>query len=131
MAISAEYREYVRDLFSGLGPIDIKRMFGGAGVYLDDACFAIILGGEEILMRGDAELGPIYEAEGSTQWVYENERRGPVAMPYWSLPDSAQDDPDEAAHWARLSLGPARKSAAEKAARKARSAARKAKTDRG
>lgn len=130
MALSQEYREYVQDLFAGVGPIQIKRMFGGAGVYLDDACFAIIFRGEEILMRGDAELGPKYEAEGGTQWIYENERRGPVAMPYWSLPDSAQDDPDEAAAWARLSLEPARKSAAEKAAKKARSAAKKAKAER-
>lgn len=130
MALSQEYREYVQDLFAGVGPIQIKRMFGGAGVYLDDACFAIVFRGDEILMRGDAEIGPKYEAEGSTQWIYENERRGQVAMPYWSLPDSAQDDPDEAAAWARLSLEPARKSAAEKAAKKARSAAKKAKAER-
>ena len=130
MALSAEYREYLQDLFAELGPIRIKRMFGGAGLYLDDACFALVLGGEEILMRGNAEIGPIYEAEGSTQWVYENERRGPVAMPYWPLPDSAQDDPEEAAQWARLSLESARKAAAEKAAAKARKAAKKAKSER-
>lgn len=130
MALSAEYREYVQDLFAGVGPIQIKRMFGGAGVYLDDACFAIIFRGDEILMRGDAELGPKYENEGGTQWIYENERRGPIAMPYWSLPDGAQDDPDEAAAWARLSLEPARKAAAEKAAAKARKAAKKAKAER-
>lgn len=130
MALSAEYREYLEDLFAGVGPIRIKRMFGGAGVYLDDACFAIVLGGEEILMRGDANLGPKFEAEGSTQWVYESDRRGEVAMPYWRLPDSAQDDPEEAAIWARLSLEPAREAAAKKAAAKARKAAKKAKEER-
>ncbi len=130
MALSAEYREYLQDLFAQVGPIRVKRMFGGAGIYLDDACFAIVLGGEDIMMRGDKEIGPKFEAEGSTQWVYENERRGPVAMPYWRLPDSAQDDPEEAAEWARLSLDPARKSAVEKAAAKARRAAKKAKAER-
>ena len=130
MALSAEYREHILDLFAGVGPIRIKRMFGGAGVYLDDACFAIVFRSEEIMMRGDAEVGPKYEAEGSSQWIYENERRGPVAMPYWRLPDSAQDDPDEAAAWARLSLEPARKAATEKAAKKARSTAKKAKAER-
>lgn len=126
MAITAEYRAYVLDLFSGLGPVAIKRMFGGAGIYLEDACFAILLGGEQIMMRGDATLGPRYEDAGSVQWVYENQRRGPVAMPYWSLPDAAQDDPEEAVAWARLSLAPAREAAAQKAAAKARKAARKA-----
>lgn len=130
MALSAEYRAYLLDLFAGLGPVRIRRMFGGAGIYLDDACFAIVLGEDAILMRGDAAVGPRYEDEGSTQWIYSNERRGPVAMPYWTLPDSAQDDPDEAVAWARLSLGPAQKAAAEKAAAKARKAAKKAKVDR-
>ena len=127
MALSREYRDYVLDLFSGLGPVQIKRMFGGAGVYLDDACFALILSSEEILMRGDADLGPAYEAEGSEQWIYDgnNPKRGPVAMPYWRLPDSAQDDPDEAVEWARRSLVPAEAAAAEKRAAKARKAARK------
>lgn len=126
MALTPEYREYILDLFAGIGPVQVKRMFGGAGIYLDDACFAIVLGGDAILMRGDDALGVDYEAAGSDRWVYENEKRGPVVMPYWSLPDSAQDDPDEACAWARRSLEPARQAAAEKAARKARSAARKA-----
>ena len=127
MALSPEFHEHIRDLFRDLGPIQIKRMFGGAGVYLDDACFALILSSEEILMRGDETLGPCYEDAGSEQWIYDgnNPKRGPVAMPYWRLPDSAQDDPDEAVEWARRSLVPAEAAAAEKRAAKARKAARK------
>ena len=126
MAITAEFREHLVDLFAGVGPIDVRRMFGGAGLYVDDACFAIVLGGERVMMRGDEVLGPEFEAEGGERWVYEHKTRGPTAMPYWSLPDSAMDDPDEACRWADRALGPARKAAAEKAAAKARKAARKA-----
>ena len=61
MALSAEHREFLLDHFSGLGPIDVKRMFGGAGLYLGNACFAILLGGEQIMMRGDARIGPEFE----------------------------------------------------------------------
>lgn len=124
MALSPEFREYLRDLFQGLGPVEVKRMFGGAGLYLDDACFALVVD-EVIFMRGDARIGPAFEAAGSERWVYENATRGPVAMPYWRLPDSAQDDPDEAVAWARLSLGPAEEAAAKKRAAKARRKARK------
>lgn len=129
MAITAEFREHLADLFTGIGPIDIRRMFGGAGLYLGDACFAIVLGGERVMMRGDDVLGPEFQAEGGEQWVYQRPGRKPVAMPYWSLPDSALDDPDEACRWAERALGPARKAAAEKAAAKARKAARKAAKD--
>ena len=41
-----------------------------------------------------------------------------MLMPYWSLPDSAVDDPDEAVAWARSSLEAARRKAALKKPRK-------------
>ena len=90
MALTPEFREHLIDLFSGIGPIDVRRMFGGAGLYLGDACFAIVLGGERVMMRGDDTLADGFEAEGGERWVYEHKTRGPTAMPYWSLPDSAQ-----------------------------------------
>ena len=113
MALSAEFREFLLDHFSDLGPIEIKRMFGGAGLYLGDACFALVVD-EKIMMRGDETLGPAFEEAGSEQWVYSNKTRGDVAMPYWNLPESALDDPEEAVEWARRSLGPAREAAAKK-----------------
>ena len=54
MAVSAEFAAHVRDLFGGLGPIDIRRMFGGAGIYLGDAMFGLIYEDGLIYMRGDA-----------------------------------------------------------------------------
>lgn len=124
MAVSPEFAAHVRDLFHGIGPVDIRRMFGGAGIYLGDAMFGLIYEDGLIYMRGDAELGPAYEAEGSEQWVYDGQSK-PVAMPFWRLPDSAMDDPDEALAWARRSLMPAEAAAAEKRAAKARKQARK------
>lgn len=123
MALSEEERENLRDLFNGLGPIQIRRMFGGAGIYLDDACFAIVLDGT-VMLRGDDVLGPDLEDAGSTRWTYQRPGKAPVAMPYWRLPDSALDDPDEACAWARRALVPAGKAAAEKRAKAARKAAK-------
>lgn len=124
MALSAEHREFLLDHFSGLGPVEVKRMFGGAGLYLGPACFAIVLFGEQILMRGDDSLGPEYEESGGEQWVYSHKSRGEVVMPYWSLPDSALDDPEEAVEWARKSLVPAQEAAEKKRLAKERKAAR-------
>jgi DNA transformation protein len=43
---------------------------------------------------------------GSSQWVYDGKARSkPVAMPYWSIPEAALDDPEELAKWVRLSPG--------------------------
>jgi DNA transformation protein len=93
--------EAIRDLFAGLGHITIKRMFGGKGVYHDGLIIALEVGGE-ILLKADAISAPDFVDAGSIQWVYEGHiRKGKVAMPYWSVPDSAIDDPDEMTAWAR------------------------------
>ena len=93
--------EAIRDLFSGLGRVTIRRMFGGKGVYFDGLVFALEVDGE-ILLKADAASAPAFAAAGCRQWVYEGHiRKGPVAMPYWSSPDSAVADPDERAWWAR------------------------------
>lgn len=91
----------IRDLMAGLGHVTIKRMFGGKGIYHDGQIVALVVDGE-LLLKADAQSAPEFAAAGSRQWVYEGQaRKGPVAMPYWSIPESAIDDPDEMTIWAR------------------------------
>lgn len=92
--------EHLRDLFDGLGPIAIRRMFGGKGIYHDGLCFALVVSGD-LLLKADETSAPAFSAAGSKQWVYEGRGRV-VAMPYWSVPDGALDDPAEMRPWARL-----------------------------
>lgn len=93
--------ERIAELFSGLGPVSIRRLFGGKGIYFDGVIVAIVLRGE-LLLKADEQSAPVFEAAGCTQWTYTGKRHGKlVAMPYWSIPDSAFDDPDEMAVWAR------------------------------
>jgi DNA transformation protein and related proteins len=105
--------ESIRDLLAALGPVRIRRMFGGQGVWRDDLMFALEAGGE-LFLKADAETAPAFAAAGSRQFTYMKEGRA-TAMGYWRLPDAALDDPDEAARWGRLALEAARRAAAEKA----------------
>ena len=91
----------IADLFAGLGPVHIRRLFGGKGIYFDGVIVAIVLRGE-LMLKADVVSAPDFEAAGARQWTYTGSRRGKlVAMPYWTVPDSAVDDPDEFAVWAR------------------------------
>lgn len=93
--------ERIRELFEGLGPVSIRRMFGGKGIYYNGVIIAVILR-DELMLKGDGILGPEYEEAGAKRWVYIGSRHGKeVAMPYWTAPESALDDPDEMAQWAR------------------------------
>jgi DNA transformation protein and related proteins len=93
--------ERIAELFEGLGLVSIRKMFGGKGIYFDGVIVAIVVRGE-LMLKADAESAPEFEAAGCRQWTYTGSRHGKlVSMPYWSVPDSAFDDPDEMAVWAR------------------------------
>ncbi|MGH6859924.1 MAG: TfoX/Sxy family protein [Phyllobacterium sp.] len=89
----------IRDLFAGLGPVAIKRMFGGKGIYFEGRIVALEVGGE-ILLKADKLSAADFEAAGCRQWRYAGKSK-PVAMPYWSIPEDAFDDPDIMVQWAR------------------------------
>lgn len=91
----------ISDMFAGVGPVTVKRMFGGKGIYCQGIIVAVEVDGE-ILLKADSETAPLFANAGATQWAYEGKKKGkPIAMPYWSIPDSALDNPDEMAVWAR------------------------------
>lgn len=90
----------IRDMFESLGEVTIKRMFGGKGIYHQGRILALEVGGE-ILLKADAQSALEFADAGASQWVYEGKNR-PAAMPYWSIPDAALDDPDELPRWVRL-----------------------------
>ncbi|WP_137929978.1 TfoX/Sxy family protein [Mesorhizobium comanense] len=93
--------ERIAELFQGLGPVSIRRLFGGKGIYFEGVIVAIVLRGE-LKLKADEQSALDFEAAGCKQWTYTGSRHGKlVAMPYWSIPDSAFDDPDEMTLWAR------------------------------
>lgn len=92
----------IEDMFQSIGPVTIKRMFGGKGIYAGGRIVAIELDGE-ILLKGDDQTGPLYAQAGGRHWTYRHTKTGKdVAMPYWSVPEDAFDDPDMMARWVRL-----------------------------
>ena len=105
-------RERLEELFAGLGQIRIRRMFGGLGIYRGEAMFALVAN-DTLYMKADTALAEDYAAAGSVPFTYEGKGK-PVTMNYWRLPDSAQDDPDEATGWARRSLSVAEAAAAKR-----------------
>ncbi|MDP3659082.1 TfoX/Sxy family protein [Phenylobacterium sp.] len=91
----------IEELFAGLGPVEIRRMFGGKGVYHRGLIVAIELRGD-MLLKADEVSAPAFEAAGARRWAYEGRKGKAVQMPYWSIPEDAFDDPDQMAGWVRL-----------------------------
>ncbi|MFN3465823.1 MAG: TfoX/Sxy family protein [Terricaulis sp.] len=115
------FHEFVKELFAGVGPVHTKRMFGGAGGYADGVMF-LLLADDTIYLKVDDALKTELGAEGCGPFVWEPQS-GPRAgeeldLGYWRLPDSALDDPEEAAMWGRKALAVAKAKAAARKPRK-------------
>lgn len=91
----------IEEIFSGLGAVTIRPMFGGKGVYHKGRIIAVEYHGD-LLLKADALSAPAFEAAGATRWAYEGRNGKPVYMPYWSIPPEAFDDPDGMARWVKL-----------------------------
>ncbi len=106
--------EGLRELLAPLGPVTVRRMFGGVGVFADGLCFAIALRGE-LYLKTDAETRAAFVAAGSAPFTYE-QRGASRETSYWRLVPEAYDDPDLLKHWGGLALAAARRAAARKRA---------------
>lgn len=120
MAYDPAFGDWVREHFAALGPIEIKRMFGGAGAYADGRIFALLDDGV-VWLKADDTNSPLLIDAGARQFTYPTKDGQAMVMAYWSLPESAMDDPDEAVAWARQAVDAALRKAAAKRPRKAKS----------
>ena len=113
----------VEDLFAPFARVRAKRMFSGHGVYVDDACFALCVMGAVWIKTDDEAERAALKAAGSAPFAYEKSGGKLVtANAFWKLPDAALDDEDELKRWCAPALAAARRTAAQKAAAKARKA---------
>ena len=96
----------IRELFCVFGPVEVRRMFGGAGIYAEGRMFALVSDGV-IYLKADAHNAPAFEREQLEPFTYATStgRRG--VMSYRRMPDRLYDDPDELAIWARAALAAA------------------------
>ncbi len=104
MSLSDEDIAYVKDLFSGLGALTTRKMFGGLSIYRDGTIFALMRSDGVIMLKGVGDFIAVLQAEGCARWTYTRDNGTSSAMPYWSLPDAALDDPELACEWARRAL---------------------------
>ena len=105
MGVTREFRDFIEELLAGFGPVRIKPMFGGAGVYADGVIFALIA--DDILhFKVDDGNRAGFEAEGMSPFVFLG-RGKPIATSYWRVPERLLDDPEEIADWARSALAAA------------------------
>ena len=99
-------QDEIEEIFAALGPVSVRRMFGGQGVYHQSLMVGVEFSGE-LLLKTDDITAPAFEAAGSRRWTYQRKTGKPVPMSYWTIPADAWDDPDLMADWVRLAFAAA------------------------
>jgi len=102
MTPASDFAAYCAELLAPLGPVRVKRMFGGHGIYADGLFVAIVVG-ETLYLKADAQSLPAFEAAGCAPFTYTAQGRK-VALQYRAAPPEAMDSPALMRPWAQLAM---------------------------
>ncbi len=97
----SEYIDHLHEIFQHFGPITIRKMFGGYGIYHDGLMFALVAD-ESLYLKADGAIVSYFEREGLGPFEYDKGGKV-VKMSYYLAPDDVLEDPEQAAIWARRS----------------------------
>ena len=112
MGISAEFRSYLDDQFEFFGPIVIRPMFGGAGIFRDGLMFGLVAS-ECLYLKADDGNREDYERQGLRPFTYQGKSRQ-VSLGYYEVSADVLEDPQELKVWADKAFAAALASARKK-----------------
>jgi DNA transformation protein len=104
--------EAIEELFQEFGPVSVRRMFGGSGIFVEGRMIGLIAGGV-IYLKADAETIAQFEREGQGPFSYATKNGEHTLTSYWRMPDRLYDDAEELARWARAAYAVALRVAAK------------------
>ena len=115
--------EHISELFAAFGRVDVRNMFGGAGIYAEGVMFGLVVD-DVIYLKTDEQTAARFEQAGCGPFTYETKRGERALKSYRRMPDRLYDEPEELADWAKAALEAARRAAAPRQRRGSRRQAR-------
>lgn len=104
---------WVQEALEPLGAVSMRKMMGGATLYVDGTIFVILHEGE-IWLKSDAEADAVWDAEGCERFSVTFKDGRVDTMNYRRAPADVYDDPEAMQRWARLALEAGARGAAKK-----------------
>ncbi|MGD9805345.1 MAG: TfoX/Sxy family protein [Hyphomicrobiaceae bacterium] len=97
---NSELKLILEEMLAPLGPVALKRMFGGYGLFLDGLMFGLV-SGDRLYFKTSEAGRAAFEAEGLGPFTYIKKNAPAVLTSYWQAPERLLDEPDEMVAWAR------------------------------
>jgi DNA transformation protein len=111
--------DHIRELFAAFRPVDVRRMFSGAGIFAEGLMFGLVVD-EVVYLKVGEENAADFEREDMPPFQYRAKGGRRAVMSYRRMPERLYDDPEELAQWAAKALRVATRKAPPKARSKAK-----------
>ena len=95
----SDFIAHLAELFEVFGPVTIRRMFGGHGVFRDGLMFGLVVD-DTLYLKADEQNRVMFESCGLPRFVYAKKGKH-VSLSYYLAPGDALEDPQMLAEWAR------------------------------
>lgn len=103
MAFDPGLLELVTEALEPVGAVTMRRMMGGATLYLDGTVFAI-LADDAVWFKADTISDAAWDAAGAARFTYAKKDGAAGTMNYRAAPADGYDDPDAMRRWAALAV---------------------------
>ena len=104
MSIDEGLLAWVEEALEPIGHLSLRKMMGGATLYLDGTIFAIMVDGE-LWFKADEESNAAWDEAGFTERFTVVFKDGTVdRMNYRRAPSDVYDDAEEMQRWAALGI---------------------------
>ncbi|MFN3304937.1 MAG: TfoX/Sxy family protein [Roseateles sp.] len=103
MTVSDPFTDLCTELLAPLGPVRVRRMFGGRGFYVDGLFMALIADGQ-FYLKADDRTRERFVAAGCVPFRYATRHGERVMTGYFRAPEEALESPALMQPWARLAL---------------------------
>ncbi|MEA3031116.1 MAG: transformation protein [Sphingomonadales bacterium] len=117
MSVDAGLLAWVEEALAPLGRVSMRKMMGGATLYLDGTIFAIMDEGE-LWLKSDAEADAIWDEAGCERFSVTFRDGRVDVMNYRNAPSDVYDDAEALQRWAALAVEAGLRGAAKKKPRK-------------
>jgi len=100
MAVSADFIDHIIDQLRVFGPVAVRRMFSGAGLFRNGRMFALVAGDALYFKVGDGNRAA-YDAAGAKPFTYQRNGAEAAIGSFREVPAEILEDPELLADWAR------------------------------
>jgi DNA transformation protein and related proteins len=113
MAIDEGLYAWVQEALEPMGTVTLRKMMGGATLYLDGAIFAIMVDGE-LWMKSDAEADAIWDTISTERFTVTFKDGTIDSMNYRRAPSDVYDDAEAMQKWVSVSVEAGRRRVVKK-----------------